>query len=205
MSFNGGFSDPNKKFVSKNETLKCNRTFTSLDIGPRSPAPDIVNCSISLPNFDRQLENADRLTVTFRTKSGGYREVVDAQRPGIIIETDDFEGQWRSKAVEFRIDTAQPEHCKLHSESCTDIIFSVDNDIHVTQFTRDSKLTCWALEQTIRGENSLPIPNLLAIFRIEESSCFLLKLGMFTNSKFGSMVNAEILTYEHDRPEVRVI
>ncbi|XP_041368515.1 uncharacterized protein LOC121382899 [Gigantopelta aegis] len=127
------FLDPNKKYVSKNETLKCNQTFTSLDIGPRSPAADVVNCSISLPNFDRQLENGDRLTVTFRTKSGGFREVVDAERPYVPWRTHEFtESPWTEKAVEFRFDTAKPEHCKLQNLPCADDIFSVDNDIHVT-------------------------------------------------------------------------
>ncbi|XP_041368511.1 uncharacterized protein LOC121382895 [Gigantopelta aegis] len=127
------FQDPNKTFVSKNETFKCNRTFTSLNFGPRSPAPDVVNCSISLPNFDRQLENGDRLTMTFMTKSGGYREVVDVERPDVPYQTHDFRGQTTTKAVEFRFDTAKPNHCKLKNPSCADNIFSVDNDIHVTQ------------------------------------------------------------------------
>ncbi|XP_041368825.1 uncharacterized protein LOC121383106 isoform X2 [Gigantopelta aegis] len=120
------------KFVSKDETLKCNRTFTSLNIGTRSPAPDVVNCSISLPNFDRQLENGDRLTVTFTTKSGGYRRLVDTKHPYWTYETHDFNGHVKVKDVEFRFDTAKPKHCRLKNPSCTDEIFSVDNDIHVT-------------------------------------------------------------------------
>ena len=71
--------------------------------------------------------------MTFRTKSGGYRETVDVQNQGRIFSTDEFVGLWKVKAVEFRIDTAKPEHCGLHNVSCTHDIFSVDKDIHVTQ------------------------------------------------------------------------
>ncbi|XP_041368514.1 uncharacterized protein LOC121382898 [Gigantopelta aegis] len=128
------FLDQNKIFVSQNDTLKCNRTFTSLNIGPRSPAPDVVNCSISLPNFDRQLENGDKLTVTYRTKSGGYRDVVYADSPNRLYTTNTFgESPWSEKVVEFRFDTAKPEHCKLQTPSCGNNIFSVDNDIHVSE------------------------------------------------------------------------
>ncbi|XP_041371213.1 uncharacterized protein LOC121384744 [Gigantopelta aegis] len=134
LLFKESFLDQSKAFVIMNETLKCNRTFTSLNIGPRSPAPDLVNCNISLPNFDRQLGNGDKLTVTYRTKSGGYRDVVYADRPNVLYTTNTFgESPWTEKAVEFRVDMAKPQHCKLQNPSCENNIFSVDNDIHVSK------------------------------------------------------------------------
>ena len=69
----------------------------------------------------------------FVTRSGGYRSLVDPKRTNRIYTTHDFHGRSNSKAVEFRFDTTKPEHCKLLNPPCSDNIFSVDKDIHVTQ------------------------------------------------------------------------
>ncbi|XP_076439275.1 uncharacterized protein LOC143278130 isoform X2 [Babylonia areolata] len=92
-----------ERYVSKNETMPCDATLSY-----RRPQA-LLQCKLT-QRFDRLLETGDILTITFTSKSGGFRKLKDLNS-GQDLKTQNFEGRPSQSSVEFHFDLEAPYHC----------------------------------------------------------------------------------------------
>ncbi|XP_067649272.1 uncharacterized protein [Haliotis asinina] len=87
--------------VNLKETFFCNGTIDN------NHPQALVTCFVDKENFDRSLENGDRLTITFKVSSGGYRQLydVDSNR---VTTTETFLGIQAEESVGFYFDFDKP-------------------------------------------------------------------------------------------------
>ncbi|XP_070178298.1 uncharacterized protein [Littorina saxatilis] len=102
-----GLGGADTSFVSLNMTIPCDASVSNT-----RPETGLLNCSITDTRFDRLLEHRDKLVITFTSKAGGYREVLNENfTPPRLDRTQNFIGGSQDKSVEFRFDFVKPHHC----------------------------------------------------------------------------------------------
>ncbi|XP_046546921.1 uncharacterized protein LOC124257000 isoform X2 [Haliotis rubra] len=89
--------------VNLRESYPCNGTIDS------NHPQALVQCFVDKENFDRSLENGDRLTITFKVSSGGYRQLYDTDA-NKITATEKFQGNQVEKSVAFYFDFDMPTY-----------------------------------------------------------------------------------------------
>ncbi|XP_071102352.1 uncharacterized protein [Haliotis cracherodii] len=90
--------------INLHEDLPC--TEETID---RQHPRSLVNCFVDKENFDRLLENGDRLTITFKVSSGGYRQLYDSGSH-TTAGTEYFQGHLVEKSVAFYFDFDMPAY-----------------------------------------------------------------------------------------------
>ncbi|XP_071102512.1 uncharacterized protein [Haliotis cracherodii] len=112
--------------VSLDTTLPCTPEVSDLN-----PTSDTYYCDITKPDYDRSLENGDRLTLTFTAWSGGYRELQELTVSGLRDRwNQSYTGHMVDQSMEFRFDFTKPTHsCLGPASSCTDRPFSLSQDV----------------------------------------------------------------------------
>ncbi|XP_048246416.1 uncharacterized protein LOC124142642 isoform X1 [Haliotis rufescens] len=112
--------------VSLDITLPCTPAVSDFN-----PTSDTYYCDIAKPDYDRSLENGDRLTFTFKTWSGGYRELQELTVSGLRDRgNQSYTGHMVEQSMEFRFDFIKPTHsCLGPASSCTDRPFSLSQDV----------------------------------------------------------------------------
>ncbi|XP_053373171.1 uncharacterized protein LOC128546533 [Mercenaria mercenaria] len=96
--------DNNRRHVAFNMTYTCN------EISDRSPAITTVPCNKTEENYKINIEHDDFFTVTYSTKSGGYRQLYDRDT-GRDYSRQIYNGQTTSKTIQFKFDFIAPIHC----------------------------------------------------------------------------------------------
>ncbi|XP_071102509.1 uncharacterized protein [Haliotis cracherodii] len=112
--------------VSLDITLPCTPEVSDLN-----PTSDTYYCDITKQDYDRSLENGDRLALTFKTWSGGYRELQELTVSGLRDKGNQtYTGHMVEQSMEFRFDFIKPTHtCLSQGSSCTDRPFSLGQDV----------------------------------------------------------------------------
>ncbi|XP_053373169.1 uncharacterized protein LOC123532025 [Mercenaria mercenaria] len=96
--------DNNRRHVAFNMTYTCK------EISDRSPAISTVPCNKTEENYKINIEHDDFFTVTYSTKSGGYRQLYDRDT-GRDYSRQIYNGQTTSKTIQFKFDFIAPIHC----------------------------------------------------------------------------------------------
>ncbi|XP_046559878.1 LOW QUALITY PROTEIN: uncharacterized protein LOC124268903 [Haliotis rubra] len=112
--------------VSIDTTLPCTPTVSDLN-----PTSDTYYCDITKPNYDRSLENGDKLILTFKAWSGGYRALQEVTSSGLIDRgNQNYTGHMVDQSMQFRFDFKKPTHsCLGQGSSCSDEPFSMTQDV----------------------------------------------------------------------------
>ncbi|XP_067649879.1 uncharacterized protein [Haliotis asinina] len=112
--------------VSLDITLPCTPTVSYLN-----PTSDTYYCDITKRDYDRSLENGDKLTLTFKTWNGGYRELQELTTAGLRDRgNQSYSGHMIDQSMQFRFDFKKPTHsCLSQGSSCSDVPFSVTQDV----------------------------------------------------------------------------
>ncbi|XP_067649880.1 uncharacterized protein [Haliotis asinina] len=111
--------------VSLDTTLPC-----TPDVSDFNPS-DTYYCNITKPNYDRSLENGDRLTLTFKAWNGGYRNLQERTTSGLRDRgNQSYTGHMVDQSMQFRFDFEKPTHsCLRQGSSCSDEPFSMTEDV----------------------------------------------------------------------------
>ncbi|XP_067649175.1 uncharacterized protein [Haliotis asinina] len=112
--------------VSLDITLPCTPTVSYLN-----PTSDTYYCDITKRDYDRSLENGDKLTVTFKAWNGGYRELQELTTAGLRDRgNQSYSGHMIDQSMQFRFDFKKPTHsCLIQGSSCSDVPFSMTQDV----------------------------------------------------------------------------
>ncbi|XP_048246431.1 uncharacterized protein LOC124142650 [Haliotis rufescens] len=121
--------------VSLDQTIPCEPAVSS-----GQPTDESYICDIDKPNYDRSLENGDKLTITFKVWSGGYRQLREFTGNQFVDrQFQNFIGQNSEKTMAYRFDFLTPTHTCLEIGSRCTSVFSLDDDI-----TKGSVILRWS-------------------------------------------------------------
>ncbi|XP_061191568.1 uncharacterized protein LOC133199715 [Saccostrea echinata] len=96
--------------ISLNTTLPCPGTYNDT-----SPYNELLKCNISYGQFDRIIEDGDKLTILAVTEIGGFRELWN----GIdVVKKELFNRKITKRSLDFMFDFTKPRHCSRHL-NCT--------------------------------------------------------------------------------------
>ncbi|XP_053391927.1 uncharacterized protein LOC123531687 [Mercenaria mercenaria] len=96
--------DHNRRHIALDKNYECS------GLSDTSPKTSVAPCEIIEENYKINIEHDDFFTVTYSTKSGGYRQLYDRDNYRYYSKQI-YNGQSTNKTVEFKFDFIAPTHC----------------------------------------------------------------------------------------------